>query len=656
MGRKNKILHYLFTNLKFIIIIVIIQKNSGVIMLRRLKKLLIGRPLENEAINGQKLSVFLGLPILASDSVSSVAYASEEILIVLVPVIGALAYRQLTFISGAIILLLMILTFSYRQTIQTYPNGGGSFIVATDNLGTIPGMIAGASLSVDYILTVAVSISSGTAAITSAFPALYPYTVPICLFILVMIMLGNLRGIRDSSKLFSVPAYAFIISMLITIAFGIIKFFTGNVQPAVYASAALPVSTQPITALLLLSAFANGCAALTGVEAVSNAIPNFQKPRVKNAQKVLLLLSFFVLLLFGGVSILANLYHAVPIEGNTVLSQIAYGIYGRSFMYYAVQVFTATILIMAANTSYSDFPLLMSLISKEGYAPRQLSQRGDRLSFSNGIIVLSAAAAVLIVVFKGNTNLLIPLYAIGVFVSFTLSQFGMFKRWITLREGHWMHKAIINGLGALVTSVVVIIIGMTKFKKGAWIVVVVVPILVMLMMRVKKHYVAVAKQLRVEPEDLQERIIEKSSYSNRVIVPIESINKASIRALKYANTISDNVIAFNVAIDEDSAEKTRQRFDLLRTDIPLHIEYSPYRRIVEPLLNFINSEKYNYKKGDIITVILPEFEVSKGWQRILHNGYGRYIAKRLLKYQHIVVATIPLQLQDEGLLFRQDKK
>lgn len=621
-------------------------------MLRWLKQLFIGKPLRNEAIHGQKFSVFLGLPILASDSVSSVAYASEEILIVLVPTIGALAYRELGFISGAIILLLLILTFSYRQTIQAYPNGGGSFIVASDNLGAVPGMIAGASLSVDYILTVAVSISSGTAAITSAFPVLYPFTVPICLVILLMIMLGNLRGIRDSSKLFSVPAYAFIITMLITITVGIIKYATGNAQPSVNAVHALPDATQPLTALLLLSAFANGCAALTGVEAVSNAIPNFKKPQVKNAQKVLVLLSFFVLLIFGGVSVLANLYHAVPVEGNTVLSQIAYGIYGNSFMYYAVQAFTATILIMAANTSYSDFPLLMSLISKEGYAPRQLSQRGDRLSFSNGILVLSAAAALLIVVFKGSTNLLIPLYAIGVFVSFTLSQFGMFKHWLVRREGHWLHKAFINGLGALVTSVVVVIIGCTKFKRGAWIVVIVVPLLVLVMLRIKKHYVAVAKQLKLEQQELLEQDIDHQSYSNRVIVPVESINKASIRALKYAKTISDHVVAFNVSIDEESAEKLKQKYALLGTQVPLHVEYSPYRKIVDPLLSYIESEEYNYNKGDIITVIMPEFEVSKGWQRILHNGSGRYIAKRLLKYKHIVVATIPLQLKDEGLLFR----
>lgn len=621
-------------------------------MLKRIKQVLIGKPLKNEEIHGQKYSIFRGLPILASDPISSVAYASEEILIILVPAIGVLAYRELGFISAGIILLLLILTFSYRQTIQTYPNGGGAFIVASDNLGTIPGVTAGASLAVDYILTVAVSISSGTAAITSAFPVLYPYTVPICLVILLGIMLGNLRGIRESSRMFSIPTYAFIVTMLITVFFGIGRYLTGGVS-AQATTVPVPQQTQPITAVLLLSAFANGCAALTGVEAVSNAIPNFKKPQVKNAQHVLLLLSFFVLLLFGGVSILANLYHAIPQTGNTVLSQIAFGIYGNTPMYYIVQATTAVILVMAANTSYSDFPLLMSLIGNAGFAPRQLSQRGDRLSFSNGILFLSAIAAILIVVFRGNTNLLIPLYAIGVFISFTLSQFGMFKRWVTHREGHWLHKAVINGIGALVTATVVLIIGTTKFRRGAWIVIIVIPLLVFVMLRIKKHYLAVAKQLRIEPEELGKADVDHAAYRNRVIVLMSSVNRASIRALRYAETISDHVVAFNVSIDPESGEKIRQRYSLLQTKVPLHIKYSPYRKIVDPLLEFIDSEEYQYTKGDMITVIVPEFEVRKRWQRILHNGTGQYIAKRLLKYKHIVVATMPLQLKDEGLLFGQ---
>ena len=626
-------------------------------MLQKIKHFLIGQPLRNEAIHGQKYSVFWGLPILASDAISSVAYASEEILLVLIPAIGVLAYRELGYISAAIVLLLVVITISYRQIIQAYPNGGGSYVVATDNLGSMAGVTAGASLAVDYILTVAVSISAGTAAITSAFPPLYPYPVPICLVILALVMLGNLRGIRESARLFSIPTYAFLVIMLFTIGFGIVHYLLHGAGTATAATdALLPTATQPVTLILLFSAISNGCSALTGVEAVSNAIPNFEKPQVKNAEKVLLLLSLSVLLIFGGVSALANLYHAVPQAGNTVLSQIAFHIYGHSPMYFAVQVTTAIILVMAANTSYSGFPQLMSLIARDGFAPRQLTHRGDRLSFSNGILILSVVAAILIVVFRGNVNLLIPLYAIGVFISFTLSQFGMLKRWVTRREGHWLHKALINGFGALMTTEVVLIIGITKFHKGAWIVILVIPLLVAAMLHIKKHYTAIADQLRMTPADLEKADIDHAAYHNRVIVPLASINRASIRALKYAQTISDHIIAFNVSIDQESGEKLKRKYGLLHTKIPLYVKYSPYRTIVEPLLEFIESEEYNYTKGDMITVVLPEFEVKRRWQRFLHNGTGRFVAGQLLKYKHIVVARMPLQLKDEGLLFGQKRE
>ena len=623
-------------------------------MFRHMKQILIGKPLRNEAAKDQKYSVLLGLPILSSDSVSSVAYASEEILIVLTPVIGALAYRELGFVSAAIVALLLILTFSYRQTIHAYPNGGGAFVVAGDNLGRIAGLTAGAALSVDYTLTVAVSISSGTAAITSAFPALLPYTIPICLFVLVLLTLGNLRGIREASRIFSIPTYAFIVLMLLTILTGVIRHFTGS-APQGEPPASLGGAVQPVTLLLLLAAFSNGCSALTGVEAVSNAIPNFRKPSVRNAQRVLLLMSMSMLLLFGGVSLLANLYHAVPNATQTVLSQIVWKVYGGGFFFYLIQASTAVVLVMAANTSFSGFPLLASIIGAEGYAPRQLSMRGDRLSFSNGILALSIAAGILIIVFRGNTNALIPLYAIGVFISFTLSQFGMFRHWIKHREPHWVHKAVINGLGALVTCLVVIIIACTKFIHGAWLVVIVVPLLVAGMLVIKRHYSALADQLRVNDAELKKADIEHCLYHNRVIVPIASVNKASLRALRYAETISSNVVAFNVSIDEESGAKLRSKYACLQTKVPLVIKYSPYRRIVDPLLKFISSEEYAYVEGDIITVILPEFEVRHIWEKLLHNGTGRYITRRLLKYKHIVVATIPLQLRSEGLPIRGKK-
>jgi len=619
-------------------------------MPKDLKRLLIGRPLKNEDIHGQKYGVLLGLPILASDAVSSVAYASEEILLVLVPMIGILSYQYLGYISAAIIGLLIILSFSYRQTIQSYPSGGGAYIVASDNLGTIAGVTAGAALAVDYILTVAVSISSGTAAIISAIPILVPYKVPICLAILTLLMMGNLRGIRESSKMFSIPAYAFVIAILSLLVVGLLKIKTGYIptEPPKTSMEAI----QPITLILILSAFSNGCAALTGVEAVSNAVPNFKEPARDHAKKVLVILTFLVFLMFGGTSLLANLYHVVPQPNNTVLSQIAYEIFGNNFMYYYIQVATTVILAMAANTAYSDFPLLLSIMAREGFAPKQLTMRGDRLSFSNGIIALSILAGILIVVFHGNTNALIPLYSIGVFISFTLSQTGMFVRWLKLRDKHWHYKAFVNGLGALVTFIVVIIIAITKFKHGAWIVIIIIPTLILLMLKVKRHYTALAKQLKIEPEDLSSLNLRRDTYINKVIVPIQSINKSSIRAIRYATTVSNDVTVFTVCIDEESAEKIKAKYALLNTDIPLVVKYSPFRKVVEPLLEFIESAEYSYVKGEMITVILPQFAVHKWWHNLLHNHSRVFIERELLKRKHIVISTMPLQLKDDDFVLR----
>ncbi|MCL5069407.1 MAG: APC family permease, partial [Actinobacteria bacterium] len=455
------------------------------------KRVLIGRPLKNEAIADEKFGVLWGLPILASDALSSVAYASEEILLVLVPAIGALAYSNLTYISAAIVFLVVILAISYRQTIENYPNGGGAYVVAKENIGVLAGVTAGAALSVDYILTVAVSISSGIAQITSAFPKLIPYTVPLCILVVLLLMVGNLRGIRESSKLFSLPAYAFIFGILAMLFMGFLKIKGGYVPP----EPTFRNVVQPITLILILRAFSNGCAAVTGVEAVSNAVPNFKPPSAKHAKTVMLLLAVLVIVLFGGTSLLANTFHVAPIPDKTVLIQIANEIFGNNFMFYYIMTTTFIILAMAANTAYSGFPLLVSVVAKEGYAPRQLSMRGDRLSFSNGIILLSAIASLLIIIFSANVSSLIGLYAIGVFISFTLSQSGMFVRWLRIRGKHWHLKAFINGFGALVTAVVVVIIAITKFQEGAWIVVILIPILIFLMLKVKKHYMAVSIQL-----------------------------------------------------------------------------------------------------------------------------------------------------------------
>ncbi len=620
----------------------------------KLKSLLIGRPLKNEALEGEKFGVLWGLPILSSDAISSVAYANQQMLEVLLPVVGILAYAQMGYLSLAIIALLGVLVLSYRQTIDNYPNGGGAYIVAKENLGVLAGVTAGAALSVGYVLTVAVSVSSAMEQLASAFPDLKPLSVPICAAIVLLLMVGNLRGVRESARIFGVPTYAFMLGLLVMIAVGAYHMLTGtaNKMPVVQPTAAN--LTQPMMLILLLRAFSNGCAALTGVEAISNAVPTFREPSRHYAKAVLGWLAIIVLVLFGGIAVLAGGYQVDVDKGQAVLIELAQQIFGRSFMYYYIMVSTFVILVMAANTAYSGFPLLVSIMAKENYAPRQLNMRGDRLSYSNGIVLLSLAAIVLIVAFRAQVNGLIGLYAIGVFISFTLSQGGMFRRWITHKGEHWGLKALINGFGALVTSLVVVVIAVFKFNEGAWIVVFLIPIMVFFMLRVKRHYKAVAKQLRVEDESLSSIHIAQDHYRNRVIVPFSSINRSSIRALRYARTISDNVTAFTVAIDEEQENRLRKRWEELGSDIPIIVRYSPYRKVVEPLLEFISSTEYDYRKNDMVTVILPQFIVRRWWNKLLHNRTTAYIERQLLKHKHIVVAVMPFQLKDDAAAIGQE--
>ncbi|MDP4089039.1 MAG: APC family permease [Bacillota bacterium] len=622
-------------------------------MVTELKRILIGKPLKNIDLKDEKYSIRWGLPILSSDAISSVAYAGEEMLKVMIPVIGLLSYHYVLYLSLAIIGLLTLLMLSYRQTIECYPNGGGAYIVAKENLGVFAGVTAGAALSIDYIMTVAVSVSSGVDQISSAFSGLRPYVVPLSVVLVLLLMIGNLRGIRESSKFFGLPAYLFIFAVLSMIIAGFYKYLTDAPIPTPEVSNGYYGTVNTVNLILILRAFSNGCTALTGVEAVSNAVPNFKEPSTKNARTVLLLLSLIILLLFGGTSILANIYHATPGDGQqTMLVQMADMIYGRatifnSIMFYFITSMLFIILVLAANTAFSGFPMLVSVMASEGFVPRQLKMRGDRLSYSNGIIILSVVASILIIIFNAQVTKLMGLYAVGVFISFTLSQTGMILRWFKTKGANWHYKALVNGAGALVTGIAVIIIGITKFHEGAWIVVLLIPIMIYAMLKVKKHYVALAKQLKIKPEEYGMIDVSHDNYRNRIIVPIESINKSSIRALRYARTISNNVSAFSVAIDEESEKKIKEAYSKLRTDIPLTVVNSPFRKVVDPLLDFIKSAEYNYQPGDIITVILPQFSVNKWWQKLLHNGTRVYIERQLLKHKHIVVATIPLQLKDD---------
>ncbi len=621
----------------------------------KLKSFFIGRPLRNEAIAHEKLGVLWGLPILASDAVSSVAYASEQILLVLLPVFYGTAYGIAQGVLGAIFGLLALLVLSYRQTIDAYPNGGGAYNVAKDNLGAIPGITAGAALAVDYVLTVAVSVASGVEQISTAFPALEPYVVPLCVAIIALLMLGNLRGTREASRIFGLPTYLFVGGMALMFAVGAYKLLTGtaavNPLPAPPAGAATTAGLAgPAALVLILRAFSNGCAAITGVEAVSNAVPFFKKPSTQNAKRVLLLLALCVFGTLAGTSLLAVNYHVVAGGGHpqAVIVQLAQITFGHgTFFYFYIVASTFILLVLAANTAYTGFPLLLSLIATDGYAPRQMNRRGDRLSYSNGIVALSAVAALLIVVFRARVNALIGLYAIGVFISFTLSQFGMFRRWLRVKGPHWHWKAGVNGLGSFITAIVVVIIAVFKFGEGAWIVIMLVPALVYVMLKIKRHYTAVARQLRVSDPKAAREDLKHHRYRTRIIVPLESINRASIRALRYARTISDNVTAFSVAIDDATEARLRDRWNKLNTDIPYIIRLSPSHRVPRPLLEFIESEEYDHRKDDIITVILPQLSVRRWWHHLLHNHTRRSIERHLLLHKHIVVAVMPFQLKDD---------
>lgn len=608
-------------------------------MRKKLKSLLIGKAIKSADSESEKFNVMWGLPILSSDAISSVAYACEEILIVLLPVLGAASYGPLMGIAGAIVGLLLILVFSYRQTIDCYPHGGGSYSVASDNLGRIPGLIAAASLSIDYILTVAVSTTAGTAAITSAFPSLLPYHVEITLILIFLLMLGNLRGIRESSHLFGTPTYLFIISVLAMIITGFVKVFifkeTPHVSPQVVQTQA-----QEISVFLILHAFSSGCTALTGVEAVSNGIPNFKQPSQKRAKKVLVLLATLVLTIFLGVCALASMYQIKYNKDVTVVAQIAMNVFGQnSIMFYVIQFTTALILVMAANTAFADLPLLLSLLAKDGFVARSFASRGARLSFSNGIILLYILASTLVLAFQGETHLLIPLYSVGVFVSFTLSQGGMFKKWVTHKEGKWRHKALINGFGALTTLVTAVIIAYNKFRDGAWLVLILIPLIVLFMVTVRRHYDRVRDNL-VIPDNGKELILSKPT-ENYVILPIQSVNKSFVKALNYAMTLGGIIEIYHISTDKAQTERLKQQYAQLNVDFPLVIEEAPYRNVNEVLLSHVDKRQSELKEHQMLTVVLSQFVIPNWWHNLLHNQTSLRLKSSMVKMRNVAVITIP---------------
>jgi amino acid transporter len=579
-----------------------------------------------------------GLAVLSSDALSSVAYATDFIVATLV-LAGTAALGYALPISVVIAALLVVVAFSYRQTIHAYPRGGGAYIVAKENIGPTAGLIAAASLLVDYTLTVSVSISAGVLAITSALPQMDHYRVEICLVFLTLLMLGNLRGIRESGQIFAVPTYFFVVSIFALIALGLYHYATGTLVPI---DAPLPreAGTKPLTVFLLLTAFANGCTAMTGVEAVSDGVPAFRPPEAKNAAATLVTMAVLAVLMFLGITFLAHAYKVMPTSTESGVSQLGRAILGdRTFLYYTIQAATTLILILAANTAYADFPRLASFVSRDRYLPRQFMNQGDRLAFSNGIIVLSIFAAVLIVAFGGDTHALLPLYMIGVFISFTLSQTGMVIHWRRTRTPGWKTSAFINGFGAVTTGIVLIIVAVTKTLEGAWIVLLLIPCIVAVFKATRRHYDHVASQLTMRGYTPQPRI------HNTVLMPIGGIQRAVVEALRYAETLSDDVRAIYVDVDPAGTEQIRKDWETWGGKVQLVILESPYRSMMEPLLEYIEQVE-NERHDDYVTVILPEFVPAKWWQHLLHNQRALLIKGALLFRPNTVVTSVPFHLAE----------
>lgn len=613
-------------------------------MFQKIKRIVLGRSLKSDELDHEKFSVLWGLPILSSDAISSVSYACEEILMVLIPVLGLASYRPLMGVAFAIICLLMILVFSYRQTISAYPQGGGSYIVTSENLGKTAGLVAASSLAIDYVLTVAVSICAGTAAITSAFPSLLPYKTLIAFVMVSLLAIGNLRGMRESSILFGLPTYMFMISILIMIITGIIKVLVLKEIPPV--SADLHQPTQDLTLVLFLKAFSSGCTALTGVEAVSDGIPNFKAPAQKNAKRVLTLLACIVFMIFVGVCFLATMYHVVPNENVTAIAQISSHVFGNdTLMFYIVQATTAIILTMAANTAFADLPLLFSILAKDGYVPRQFMARGSRLSFSNGIIMLFLLSASLVMIFHANTHHLMPLYAVGVFLSFTLSQAGMFVRWLKTKEGKWKHKAFINGLGTIITAITCMIIAASKFFHGAWIVLLCIPVFVFVMRKIHQHYEQVKHDLDIT--EINDSLIRKQPIPTRIILPVDSINRSFIKAVNYAYTLHcDNMEIYHVDVDAYATQKLQHKYGCLQLDIPLCCEQAPYRNINETLLHHIEEEAKHLLPQQTLTIIIPQFVVTHVQKNILHNQTSLLLKHKLSYMRNVSIISVPYVLHE----------
>ncbi|QHW31285.1 APC family permease [Paenibacillus rhizovicinus] len=603
-------------------------------MISRFKRLLIGRPMKSAELEGERLSKLKALAVLSSDALSSVAYGTEQILIVLMAAGFAAVWYSIP-ISIAVLGLLLILILSYRQTIYSYPKGGGAYIVAKDNLGVSTGLLAGGSLLVDYILTVAVSTSSGTDAITSAFPALHDHRVLIAIIMIVFLTVLNLRGIGESASVLAYPVYLFVAAVLVLIVAGVIKVIIHGPSSHIPE---LGTAVSNISLFLLLKAFSSGCSALTGVEAVSNAIPNFKKPEVRNAATTLIMMGVILGVMFIGISLLAYWYGIAPEQKETVVSQITDATFGRGILYYIIQGLTAMILFLAANTAYAAFPLLAFMLAKDKYMPHAFMVRGDRLGFSNGIIFLGFFSALLVIVFHGDTTNMIPLYAVGVFIPFTLSQLGMMVRWIRVKPKNWVFGLIVNTIGMLTTLSISLIFIFTKFTQ-IWLVFIFLPIVIFIFYKIKRHYMNTADELRVNIE-MEKPAIKGST----IVVPVSGITKVVLQSISYAKSLTDNVVAVYVGFDEEEIERLEKKWEEWNPGVRLVVLRSSYRSFIRPLVRFIETLEWKSQETDHITVLIPQFITKHWWHNFLHNQSSLLLRAYLFNQKDVVVATVPYHL------------
>lgn len=611
-------------------------------MMRAIRRLLIGRPLGNWELAHERLPKWKALSIFSSDALSSVAYGPEQIMLTLVAA-QAIAYGYIGPVTIAILALLAVVAISYVQVAKANPGGGGAYAVAKRHLGEMPALVAAAAVFADYVLTAAVSVSAGTAAIVSAFPALIGHEVIIDLCILFgVLMLLNLRGVRESSNAFVYPTYAFLFGILSLLVIGMVQALQAPV--IIPAESFARQQLDWTMAFLILRAFANGCSSMTGIEAIADSVPMFRRPAARNAVITTYWMAGILGFMFIGITFLIMHQHVLPVPSVTALSQLAEAIFGRGVVYFYIQVTTMLVLYLAANTAYNGLPILLSIVAKDGYMPRYLAIRGERLTYSNGIILLTVAASILITAYRGNTDHLISLYAIGVFVSFTIAQTGMIVHWYREKKRGWQVRALINGIGAIVTGLVVVIITVTKFAHGAWIILLFIPAMIYVFKKIRSHYNDMAEQLHLPLEELEAHKL-KQERKNTVIIPISTPTSVVLQTLEYAKTIGDNIIALHIASDEDSAKRVAEKWNIWNPDVKLTTIQSPYRLLMQPLLGFIEEMQAKKDPEDYITVLIPEFQTKKWWHRLLHNQTGLILRTVLILKERVIVTTIPYHLQ-----------